>query len=157
MIGFQIDIIFISILIKEKTMNMFKSTKAKTVEEYLEAVPEERREAVLTLHKYIQKTVPTLKPYFATNMIGYGKFKYQNYKKETIDWPIIALAKQKQYISIYVCSVVNGEYVAEKHKDTLGKVKVGRSCISLRKIEDINLPTLSRVLKTAAKHPGLIK
>lgn len=138
-------------------MNMFKPTAAKTVREYLAAVPMERREAVLALHAFIQEAVPKLQPYFATNMIGYGKFKYQNYKKETIDWPIIALANQKQYISVYVCSVVDGAYVAEKHKSELGKVKVGRSCISFKKLEDVNLPELGRVLKIAARHPGLAK
>ena len=136
---------------------MFKKTKAKTVKDYLGAVPEERRESVLTLHAFIQKAVLKLKPYFASNMIGYGKFKYLNYKKETIDWPIIALANQKQYISIYVCSIIDGEYVAEKHKKELGKVKVGRSCISFKKLEDIHLPVLRKVLKEAEMHPGLIK
>jgi hypothetical protein len=138
-------------------MNMFKPTAAKTVNEYLAAVPEARRESVLALHKFIQKAAPKCKPYFATNMIGYGKFKYLNYKKETIDWPIIALANQKQYISVYVCSVVDGEYVAEKHKKELGKVKVGRSCISFKRLEDVNLPELGRVLEIAARHPGLAK
>ena len=136
---------------------MFKTTKAKTVKEYLEAVPEERKEFVTFLDNFIQKTVPKLTPYFASNMIGYGKFKYLNYKKETIDWPIIAIANQKQYISIYVCSIVNGEYVAEMHRKELGKVKVGRSCISFKKLEDINLPALRKVLKLAEKYPGLTK
>jgi hypothetical protein len=138
-------------------MNMFKPAKAKTVKEYLAAVPEERKDAVLALHAFIQKTVPKLRPYFATNMIGYGKFKYVNYKKETIDWPIIALANQKQYLSVYVCSIVDGEYVAEKYKKDLGKVKVGKSCISIKKLEDMNLRVFGRILKEATQHPGLIK
>jgi len=136
---------------------MFKPAKAKTVKEYLAAVPEERKDAVHALHAFIQKTVPEFKPYFATNMIGYGKFKYLNYKKEVIDWPIIALANQKQYISVYVCSVVDGEYVAEKYKKDLGKVKVGKSCISIKKLEDVHLRVFEHVLKEAAKHPGLKK
>lgn len=138
-------------------MNMFKPTKAKTVKEYLSAVPEDKKETVLALHNFIKKAVPKLTPYFAINMIGYGKFKYLNYKKETIDWPIIALADQKQYISIYVCSIIDRKYVAEKYKAELGKVKVGRSCISFKKLGDVNLPILKRVLKLAAKNPGLIK
>lgn len=138
-------------------MNMFKKTEAETITDYLAAVPENRREAMRTLHAFIQDTVPECEPYFATNMIGYGTFKYLNYKKETIDWPIIALANQKQYISIYVCAIVDGQYVAESHKNELGKVKVGRSCISIKKLADIHLPALSQVLKIAAAHPGLVK
>jgi hypothetical protein len=136
---------------------MFKKVKTKSVEEYLAAVPKERQNDFLALHNFIQKTVPKLKLHFANNMLGYGSFPYLNYKKEKIQWPTIALANQKQYISIYICSIINGEYVAEKFKNELGKVKVGKSCISFKKFSDLNLPTLQKVLQQAAKHPGLVK
>ena len=108
---------------------MFKPVKAKSVKEYFAMLPKERRLPVEFLHKFIQKTAPKLKPNFAYNMPGYGFFKYKNYKKEIIDWPIIALASQKNYISLYICSIDKGEYLAEKYKDKLGKVSVGKSCI----------------------------
>lgn len=136
-------------------MNMFKPAAATSIAEYLEAVPDERKEALQTLHAFIQKTVPDLKPYFAHNMIGYGSFPYKNYKKEMIEWPTIALANQKNYISIYACALVNGEYVAQQFEDTLGKVSVGKSCVRFKKIEDLNLDVLAKMLRLAAKHPGL--
>lgn len=136
-------------------MNMFKPTQAKTVKDYLAGVPEERRKDVQFLHQFIQMNVPTLKSHFAHNMIGYGSFPYKNYKKESITWPVIALANQKNYISIYVCAVFQGKYIAENHKNELGKVSVGRSCIRFKKVADVNLDTLKKVLKEAAKHPGL--
>src|SRR3989344_5713046 len=137
-------------------MNMFKTVKATSVKEYLAQLAPERREAIEFLHKCIQKTTPSLKPHFAHNMLGYGSFKYRNYKKEIIDWPTIALASQKNYISLYVCAVDNGEYIAEKHKKELGKGSVGRSCIRFKKLEDLNLKTLEKVIKLAAKSPGLV-
>ncbi len=136
-------------------MNMFKPTKAKTVKEYLEALPPDRRELIEFLHKLIQKTAPSLKPHFAANMLGYGSFPYTNYKKEKIQWPVIALASQKNYVSLYVCSIVDGKYIAEMHKKDLGKVSVGKSCIRFKKITDVNLDGLKKVLKAAAKNPGL--
>jgi hypothetical protein len=89
-------------------------------------------------------------------MLGYGNFKYKNYKGEVIDWPTVALANQKNYISLYVCAVDNGQYIAEMYKDKLGKVSVGKSCIRFKKIEDLNLETLKKVIKLAEKSPGLI-
>lgn len=136
-------------------MNMFKPTKATTVKEYLAAVPEERKEIMLFLHNLIQETVPKLKAHFAYNMLGYGSFPYRNYKKEMIEWPVIALANQKNYISLYVCAVIDGEYLAEKHQKELGKVSVGKSCIRFKKIENVNLPALKKLLKLAEKSPGL--
>jgi uncharacterized protein YdhG (YjbR/CyaY superfamily) len=137
-------------------MNMFKPTKAKTIKEYFAALPDERREPMKFLDTFIKKTAPKLKASFAYNMPGYGSFKYKNHKKEIIDWPIIALASQKNYISLYVCAVEGGEYIAEKYKDELGNVSVGRSCIRFKKIEDLNLTTLRKVIRLAAKSPGLV-
>jgi uncharacterized protein YdhG (YjbR/CyaY superfamily) len=137
-------------------MNMFKPVKATTVEEYINILPHERREIVEFLHKYIQKVAPSLKPHFAYNMLGYGNFKYKNYKKEIIDWPTVALASQKNYISLYVCAVENGEYLAEKNKKELGKVSVGKSCIRFKKLDDLNLDALEDVIKKAEKNPGLV-
>lgn len=135
--------------------NMFKPSKATSVTEYKGMLVSERREIIDFLDKFIQEVSPKYKPYFAYNMIGYGKFPYLNYKKEMIDWPIVALASQKNYVSVYVCSVDNGEYVAEKFKSELGKVSVGKSCIRFKKLEDLNLDTLKKVLKIAAGNPGL--
>ena len=135
---------------------MFKLVKAKTVKEYFDSLPPERREPMDFLHKFIQESAPSLKPHFAYNMPGYGNFKYKNYKKEIIEWPIVSLASQKNYISLYVCAVQNGEYVAEKHKGELGKVSVGKSCIRFKKVEDLNLKTLEKVIQLAEKSPGLV-
>ena len=136
-------------------MNMFKGVKATTVKEYLAAVPDERKDVIEFLHQFIQKTAPGLKPHFAYNMLGYGTFKYENYKKEVIDWPIVALANQKNYVSVYVCAVKDGEYIAENNAKRLGKVNVGKSCIRFKKLDDVNLDVLKEVIKAAAKNPGL--
>lgn len=137
-------------------MNMFKKVNADSIETYLAQVPEDRKELITFLHQFIQQTVPELKPHFANNMLGYGSFPYTNYKKEEIEWPVVALANQKSYVSLYVCAIDAGEYVAEKYKDKLGKVNVGKSCIRFKKKEDINLEVLKDVLQFAAKHPGLV-
>ncbi len=136
-------------------MNMFKEVKADSVESYLKQVPTERKDAINFLHQFIQKVSPSLKPYFAYNMLGYGAFKTKNYKKETIEWPVVALASQKNYMSLYICAVKDGGYIAEANKDRLGKVSVGKSCIRFKKLEDLHLDVLEEVLITAAESPGL--
>lgn len=135
---------------------MFKAVKAKTVEEYLAMLPDDRREPIMFMHKFIQDVAPSLKPHFAYNMLGYGSFKYKSYKKEMLDWPTISLANQKNYMSLYICSLDHGEYLAEKHKNELGTVSVGKSCIRFKKISDLNLEALRKVIKLAEKSPGLV-
>ena len=136
-------------------MNMFKPVGASNREDYIDALSPERKDIILSIDKLIQKTVPSLKPYFTYNMLGYGAFKTKNYKKEIIEWPVIALASQKNYISLYVCAILDGKYLAEDYKDRLGKVSVGKSCIRFKHLEDLNLDTLKELLVLAAKNPGL--
>ena len=51
--------------------------------------------------------------------------------------------------------VKDGEYLAEKYKEDLGKVNVGRSCIRFKKLKDVDLKALEKVIKLAAKNSGL--
>jgi len=138
-------------------MNMFKPTKAKTSKEYFAALPPERKKPLLELDALIRKEVPALKPNFLYNMPGYGSFEYQNSKKDILEWPVIALASQKNYMSLYVCATGHGEYLAEQFENDLGNVNIGKSCIRFKKIEDLNLKTIKKVLRLAAKSPGLIE
>ena len=135
---------------------MFKPTSAKNKDEYFAMLPEERKEILKTLDQLIRKTAPELKEFYAYNMPGYGSFEYTNYKKEQIKWPVISMASQKNYVSVYVCSVGEDGYVAETFKDRLGKVSVGKSCIRFKKLEDIKLDVLAEVIEIAAKNPGLV-
>ena len=116
-------------------MNMFAKNEATTVEEYILLVPDDRKKEIDFLHGFIQKAVPKLKPYYAANMIGYGSFYYLDSKKQKKDWPIISLANQKNYISIYVCTIIADKATAEKYKNDLGKLSKGVTCIRFKKNE----------------------
>jgi hypothetical protein len=144
-------------------MNMFKPVGAKSDDEYIAMLTEDRREAIETLDKLIKDTVPGMKRWFAYNMLGYGKFKYIDYKKQENEWPVIALASQKQHLSLYVCAIDRddeSQYLAEKYENELYKdgVKpnVGKSCIGFRRLEDLDLEVVKKVLKEAEKMPGLV-
>ena len=136
-------------------MNMFAKNAAKSIEEYLSMVPDDRKKDFNFLHAFIQKAVKKLKPYYASNMIGYGSFYYLDSKKQKKDWPIISLANQKNYITIYVCALIVDKVAAEKYKKDLGKLTKSVSCIRFKKIEEIKLETLKIVLKLAEKNPGV--
>jgi hypothetical protein len=95
---------------------MFAKNEATSVEEYLLMVPDDRKKDIYFLHDFIQKSVPKLKPYYASNMIGYGSFYYLDSKKQKKDWPIISLANQKNYITIYVCAIIEDKVAVEEYK-----------------------------------------
>jgi hypothetical protein len=91
-----------------------------------------------------------LVPVGSGRMLGYGLMPYRpRSAKETTTWPLIALAAQKRHLSLYVCAVVGGEYLAEVRAERLGKVSCGRSCIRFTSLDRVDQGELSALLRDA--------
>ena len=83
-------------------------------------------------------------------MLGYGLMPYRpRSAKQTTTWPLIALAAQKRHLSLYVCAVVEGEYLAEARADRLGTVSCGKSCIRFTSLDRVDAGELRALLHDA--------
>jgi len=83
-------------------------------------------------------------------MLGYGLMPYRpRSAKETTRTPLIALAAQKRHLSLYVCAVVDGGYLAETRADRLGSVSCGKSCIRFPSLDEVDVEELSAVVRDA--------
>lgn len=136
---------------------MRASSRIKTPQDYLASLPQPRRKTLDTIHKAIRAAVPALKPHIMHGMLGYGMYHYKYASGREGDWFIIGLASQKNYVSLYICACDKDGYLAEKNKDRLGKVSVGRSCNRFKKLEDLNLKVAVELVRKAAtlmKKPG---
>lgn len=122
----------------------------KTPTQYLASLPEERRVILTALHRAITKAVPRLKPFIVYGMIGYGPYHYKYASGLEGDGSVVALASQKQYISLYIAGTENGTCIAEKNKQLLGKVSVGKVCVRFKKLEDLNLPEALKLIQRSA-------
>lgn len=130
------------------------AAKPATAEAYLAALPADRRAALETLHQAIRKTVPQLSPEMISGIIGYGKYRYKSKSCEG-EWFIVGLANRAAYMSLYICAADKNGYLAEQNAQRLGKVKVGKSCINFKKLEDLNLEAALALVKKAEKLGGL--
>jgi hypothetical protein len=91
-----------------------------------------------------------LVPVGSTSMLGYGLMPYKpRSAKESTMWPLIALAAQKRHLSLYVCAVVDGGYLAENRADRLGKVSCGKSCIRFGSLDTVDTSELSALVRDA--------
>lgn len=113
---------------------------AKTVSEYLEAVPAERQEILNKLRELCQNTLTGYE-----EAIDYGM---PVYRKDGVS--AIAFASQKQYISLYV-----RPDIVLAHADELKKSSsVGKSCIRYTKPEKIDLKLVETLLKETFAETG---
>jgi hypothetical protein len=125
---------------------------------YLDTLPEEVRASMQSLDQLLsgimvgQSRVLWEGVFWGgTNqvIIGYGDISTTQSRGRTVDWFMVGLALQKQYISIYVNAVEDRQYVVEKYRDQLGKAKVGKASISFKRLDDIDLAGLTRVVAIA--------
>lgn len=112
----------------------------------------EREQSLRELDAFIRQHTPHLKPLLHGGMTGswlaYGMQPYQTKStKEPSEWPIVALAAQKNYFSLYLMVADGHEYMAEKWKNDLGKVSVGKSCIRFQKTDALDRKAAAHMLE----------
>ena len=91
-----------------------------------------------------------LVPVGSGRMLGYGLVPYRpRSARETTTWPLIALAAQKRHLSLYVCAVVDGAYLAEARAGRLGRVSCGKSCIRFSSLDRVDRAELTALLQDA--------
>ena len=84
-------------------------------------------------------------------VLGYGLMPYRpRSAKETTLWPLVALAAQKRHLSLYVCAVIDGAYLAEARAERLGRVSCGRSCVRFPSLDRVDAGELATLVRDAA-------
>ncbi len=130
-------------------------SNAKTVKEYIDELPEERKQIIRRIDEVIHQAAPELsregETFMLYGMIGYGRFHYKYASGREGDWAIVGLASQKNYVSVYLSAADEKGYLAERNKQRLGKVSVGKSCIRFKHLEDLDLDVLSGLIKESVR------
>jgi hypothetical protein len=114
----------------------------------------DRAEELRRVDALVQAAAPgidrQLVPAGTGHMLGYGLMPYRpTSAKETTTVPLIALAAQKRYLSLYVCAVVDGQYLAESRAGALGKVSCGKSCIRFTSLDRVDTVALDQLVRDA--------
>jgi Domain of unknown function (DU1801) len=120
------------------------------VEDYIDSLPDERRETVRAVHERVLAEVPELDVRMWNKFIGYGSYRYRSASGREGDWFPIGLTNNKRYVSLYVCVADDDGYLAEQNAERLGKVSVGKSCIRFTRLENLDLDVAGELCRRAA-------
>lgn len=105
---------------------------------------QQKREDSFELVKLMQKVTGHPPRMWGPSMIGFGSYHYKsNRSKQEGDWPLVAFSPRKAAISLYVFSgTPEHEYLL---KD-LGKFTMRKACIYVKRLSDINIEALERLM-----------
>ena len=88
---------------------------------------------------------------WGASIIGFGKYHYKSDRsKQEGDWPLVGFSPRKAAISLYVY-VYNGDIGQDEILKNLGKYKMGKGCIYIKKLADINTEVLGQLIKSTVK------
>lgn len=129
------------------TLKKAMQSTAKTVLEYLNELPEERKFAFLILRDTILNNLPKgFEEEINFGMIGYNvphsKYPSGYHCNPKLPLPFIAIASQKNFIALYHMGIyVNPEllewFTTEYPKYSSQKLDMGKSCIRFKKTDQI--------------------
>ncbi|EZH71997.1 hypothetical protein ATO12_05115 [Aquimarina atlantica] len=129
--------------------------KAKTPDEYIEAIPEERKEAMSMLRKVIKDNLPKgFSEEISYGMIGYvvphSLYPDGYHCDPKLPLPFMNIASQKNFIAVYHSGIyANPElmnwFVGEYPKYVKTKLDMGKSCIRFKKIDQIPMELIAEL------------
>lgn len=127
-------------------------SKAATVEEYLEELPEERREVVAAVRDVVRDNLP--EGYEET--MRWGMISYEiplsrypkTYNKQPLSY--VGLAAQKNHYALYMMSCYESsqseELLRRGFEQAGKKLDMGKCCVRFERLEDVPLDTIGRVV-----------
>ncbi|REJ81968.1 MAG: DUF1801 domain-containing protein [Bacteroidetes bacterium] len=83
------------------------------------------------------------------SIIGFGSYHYKYASGHEGDMPILGFSPRKTALTLYVYSPTE----ENKHLlDDLGKFKMSKACIYVKKLSDINIDALERISKDSIEY-----
>jgi hypothetical protein len=101
------------------------------------------RHAAPELQRHFHAGTPAGEAGMRMKMIGYGKFRYAIKSGKAISWPVIGVALQKNYISVYVTVTKDGAPIVRDYAGRLGEKRSGGNNFSFETFDDLRPEAVS--------------
>lgn len=133
--------------IGNKTMLKTQKTE-KSVTDFLNSIKDEGKRqdahAINTIMQQISGEEPRM---WGSSIVGYGDEHLKYASGRELDWMKIGFSPRKQALTLYVC--VGGLEKYQDLLDKLGKHTVGKGCLYVRKLSDVDETVLRKIIHRA--------
>ena len=120
------------------------------VETFLNRVPDEKKRqdsfTILELMKQVTGEEPEM---WGDSIVGFGSYHYKYASGREADWFLTGFSPRKQNLTLYIMAGFD-EY--EQLLNKLGKHSTGKSCLYVKKLENVNMDVLKELVKQSVEH-----
>ncbi len=127
-------------------------SNAATVEEYLDELSAERRDAVSTVREVVLSNLPD----GYEEIMDFGMITYvvplERFPKTYNKRPLMyaALASEKSYVSVHLMNIYSDAdtqcWFVDSYKATGKRLDMGKSCVRFRKLDDLPLDLIGEAI-----------
>jgi hypothetical protein len=108
--------------------------------------PEQRRDA-RTVMRLLREATGAKPVMWGSSIVGFGSHVYQSSGGKAPSWPVLAFAIRGTSLTLYI---MTGFAVHQDLMKDLGRFKTGKGCLYIRRLADVRLPLLRRLIDNTA-------
>ena len=120
-----------------------------SVDKFLKAVKDEQTRAdcyqIIEMMNKATKAEPKM---WGTSIIGFGNIHLKYESGRELDWFPIGFSPRKQNITLYLMGGLEQKELLDK----LGKYSTGKGCLYIKKLADVDIKVLNKLVTTSAKN-----
>lgn len=119
-----------------------------SVQAYLDAIADPvRRQDCQTLAAMMERLAGAPAVMWGASIVGFGSYHYRYDSGREGDAPLLGFASRKGDISVYLSC---DDAPLEAMRDKLGRHKMGKACLYLRRLSDVDQDVLEQMVAHAA-------
>jgi hypothetical protein len=110
---------------------------------------EKKRQACFTVKKIMEDVTEAEARMWGDSIVGFGTYRYKYASGRDAEWMLTGFSPRKRNLTLYIMSGFD-EY--DEILGNLGKYTTGKSCLYIKKLEDVDLDVLRELVDQSVKH-----
>ena len=121
-----------------------------SVKDFLDSIEDEcKRKDCKEIAKMMRQASGKNAKMWGDAIIGFGEYQYKYASGREGDWMRIGYSPRKQNITLYI---MDGFEKYDKLMSKLGKYKTGKSCLYIKRLEDVDKKVLGKLIEESVKY-----
>ena len=121
----------------------------QSVDKFLRTIPDAvKREDSMKVAAIMTEITGETPKMWGTSIVGFGTRPYKYAGGREADWPLIGFSPRKQNLTLYIMGGLGED---NDLLQKLGKHSIGGSCLYIKRLADIDVPTLKKLIRQSVK------
>ena len=121
-----------------------------SVDDFLSSIQDEQvRADSYAIAKIMERATKAKARMWGNAIVGFGNRKYKYPDGREMNWMVIAFSPRKKNITLYIAPDFEG---CKDLMKELGKFSRGKSCLYIKRLLDVNIATLKKIVKASVQH-----